>query len=326
MKVLLTGAFGNVGTYTLQELLNRDYEVICFDIKTKRNGKVWKKLTKKGSFKTIWGDITDERSVLEAMDSVDCILHLAAIIPPTSEKIPDLAMKVNVNGTKNIVKAAFTQEKKPKVILVISVSVHGPRMHLEPPIRGDNPFNPTNVYTNSKIKAEKIVRESGLPWTIVRLGAVLPVGGDLSAINEAWEIPLKQRIECIHSRDVGVALANGVKVDINEEILLLGGGSSCQYTSGEFFKKLFGTVGIKMFPESAFVDPGPPEENPDDWYFIDWMDTKEAQALLNFQNSSFEDYLKELKEYLGVLRYLAKLFSPIVYRMLLKKSPYYKKK
>lgn len=326
MKVLLTGAFGNVGTMTLQELIKQNYEVICFDIKTKRNEKVWKKNTNKISFKTIWGDITNEESVSKAMDSVDYILHIAAIIPPTSEKFPELAMKVNVNGTRNIIYAAFNQEKKPKITFVSSISVHGPRMHLEPPVRASDELNPTNAYTNSKVEAEKIVKESGLSWIIVRLGAVLPVGGDLSAFNEAWEVPLKQRMECIQAKDVAVALVNSIKSDTNEKILLLGGGKSCQLTSGEFYERLFHAAGLKMFPDSAFKSPGPPEENPDDWYHIEWMDTKEAQELLDFQNSSFEDYLKELKSYLGILRHLARLFRPIVYRVLLKKSPYYRKK
>ena len=39
MKVLLTGAFGNVGTSALEELLERGHQVRCFDLKTKVNEK-----------------------------------------------------------------------------------------------------------------------------------------------------------------------------------------------------------------------------------------------------------------------------------------------
>ena len=35
MKVLVTGAFGSVGTYVLKELLKQDHQVRCFDISTK---------------------------------------------------------------------------------------------------------------------------------------------------------------------------------------------------------------------------------------------------------------------------------------------------
>ena len=42
MKVLLTGAFGNVGLSTLEELLKRNYDIRIFDIKTKRNKRLAK--------------------------------------------------------------------------------------------------------------------------------------------------------------------------------------------------------------------------------------------------------------------------------------------
>lgn len=327
MNVFLTGAFGNVGAFTLQQLLEKKYDVTCFDIKTKQNEKTQKKLSKTFSFKTVWGDVTDYTSVSSAMgDSLDCILHVAAILPPISEKHPDLAKNVNINGTKNIIKSAKNLTKKPKIIFVSSISVHGHRMHLEPPVRADDPFNPVNVYTKTKVEAEKIIRKNGLPWTIVRLGGVLPLNADLKSMPEMFETPYKQRMEFIHVEDVATALANGVEANINEKILLLGGGKDFQYISGEFYQKMLGLFGVKKLPESAFKSARPPKDHPEDWYFIDWMDTEEAQKLLNFQNHTMEDYFNDLKDYVGGVRYLARLFEPLVSRIILKKSPYYKKK
>ena len=326
MKVFLTGALGNVGAITLQKLLEKDYNVVCFDIKTKQNEKTWKRMSKTQSFKMVWGDITDLESVSNAMDSVDCIIHVAAILPPISEKHPELAKNVNINGTKNIIKAAENLPKKPKIIFVSSISVHGRRMHLEPPVKANDPFNPVNIYTTTKVEAEKVIRESGLPWTIIRLGGVLPLSSDLKSMPEMFETPYQQRMEFIHVEDVATALVNAVEANVNEKVLLLGGGEDFQYKSGEFYQRMLGIFGIKELPESAFKPARPPEKHPDDWYFIDWMDTDEAQKLLDFQNHTMEDYFNDLKDYIGGLRYLAKLFSPLVYRYLLKKSPYYKKK
>jgi len=39
MNVLLTGAFGNVGLSTLEELLRQGHQVRCFDLKTRANEK-----------------------------------------------------------------------------------------------------------------------------------------------------------------------------------------------------------------------------------------------------------------------------------------------
>ena len=324
MEVFLTGAFGNVGVSTLKKLLKKKYEVTCFDIKNKQNEKKWKKLSKKLQFKVVWGDITDEQSVSKAMGAVDCILHVAAIIPPTSERFPELARKVNVEGTRNIIKATNKLQKKFKIILVSSVSVHGPRMHLDPPIRASDPLNPSNVYNTTKVEAEKLIQESGLPWTIVRLGGVLPLSNDLTSLTKMFETPYEQRMEFIHVEDVATALSNCVEADVNEKILLIGGGKDLQFTSGAFYEELFSIFGIKDLPKSAFKTARSPKEHPEDWFFVDWMDTKEAQNLLNFQNHSMEDYLNDLKEYVGGLRHLAKLFGPIVSMILLNKSPYYK--
>ena len=57
MKVLLTGAFGNIGESTLLALLEKNYDIRCFDLQTERNEKVAKRLGKKGNFEIIWGDV-----------------------------------------------------------------------------------------------------------------------------------------------------------------------------------------------------------------------------------------------------------------------------
>ena len=60
MKVLLTGAFGNLGSDTLEALLAKgEHDVRCFDLKNPRNEKIMKRLSGKGSFEIVWGDITD---------------------------------------------------------------------------------------------------------------------------------------------------------------------------------------------------------------------------------------------------------------------------
>ena len=85
MKVLLTGAFGNIGESTIMALLERKHEITCFDLKSKRNEKVRKRLLKHRQFETIWGDISNQNTLLEALKGKECIIHLAAIIPPPSE-------------------------------------------------------------------------------------------------------------------------------------------------------------------------------------------------------------------------------------------------
>ena len=59
MKILITGAFGNLGSNTLHYLLKTDHHVTCFDLLTKNNKKQAKRFLKIKDFDVFWGDISD---------------------------------------------------------------------------------------------------------------------------------------------------------------------------------------------------------------------------------------------------------------------------
>ncbi|MHA2433368.1 MAG: NAD-dependent epimerase/dehydratase family protein, partial [Candidatus Thorarchaeota archaeon] len=80
MRVLLTGAFGNIGESAMLFLLETDHETRCLDVRTPRSEKVKKRLLRISGFETAWGDIRDADLVQSAMTGVDCVVHLAAII------------------------------------------------------------------------------------------------------------------------------------------------------------------------------------------------------------------------------------------------------
>jgi nucleoside-diphosphate-sugar epimerase len=236
-----------------------------------------------------------------------------------SESKPDLAKSVNVEGTKNVLNAAENQENKPKLIFASSVSTFGPTMHMQPPRTADEPLNPTDVYTSTKVECEALIRKSNIPWTILRFAAAPPAELDSDIDPIIFEIPLDQRIEFVHSRDVGIACANAVTADTIGKTLLIGGGSSSQMIQREFVTKIFEGMGIGMLPDSAFKVATKPEE----YYYTDWLDTTESQEVLQYQSRSFEDYIEELKSILGFKRYLAKLFSGQAKKRILAASPYY---
>ncbi|TFF97734.1 MAG: NAD(P)-dependent oxidoreductase [Promethearchaeota archaeon] len=318
-KILLTGAFGNVGQNTLKQLLKRNYEVKCFELQNKKNEKIRKQLLEKGEFKTIWGDILEKGDVKKAVQGVDFIIHLAAIIPPLSENNPELAYKVNVEGTRNLVNAAKSLPNKPKVIMASSVSVYGITMEKEPPVSIDTPLNPSNNYARTKVECEKMLRESALPWLILRLGAVSVEEFQAEFDPLLFEMPLEQRIEFVSSIDCGIAFTNAVELEEINRIYLIGGGEGCQLLEKEFLKGLFDGFGLKMLPEEAFKKP----QKREDWFYIDWMDTEESQRALQYQTETFDQYVERIKETFRWKRLGMKLIAPLAKWFLLKKSPYY---
>ncbi len=320
LKIFLTGAFGNVGESTLKELNNQNHEILCFDIKTPKNEKKCKKLHKDYKFNTIWGDLTNLEDVYNAVKDIDVIIHLAAIIPPLSEKNPNLAYKVNVEGTRNLIEAAKNLEKPPRFVVASSVSVYGPCMHKKGLRKVHEDLCPSDHYSHTKVEVEKMLKESGLPWLILRLGAVsIPkIPHKLDPLM--FEVPLDQRIEFIDSRDAGIAFANAATVDVVNKVLLIGGGKSCQLYQREYIGAMFNALGLPMLPDSAFLLPKIDEE----WFYTDWMDTEEAQRLLKYQTISFEDYTQEFKRKVAARRFGLKLVAPFAKFGLLMMSPYYK--
>ncbi|MFX0144233.1 MAG: NAD-dependent epimerase/dehydratase family protein, partial [Candidatus Hodarchaeota archaeon] len=232
--MLLTGAFGNVGQNTLKQLIMRDHDVACFDLPNSPNKKICAKLSKKLQFKMIWGNILNEKDVNKAVKGIECIIHLAAIIPPLSEKNPELARKVNVEGTRNLIDAAKTLPNKPRFILASSASVHGVTIHLKPPVTVDSSLNPSDNYSRAKVECENMVRESGLPWIILRLAAVSVEKIPLKFNSLLFEMPLDQRIEFISSNDCGIAFANAITTNDVNKIFLSGGGEDCQLLERDF--------------------------------------------------------------------------------------------
>jgi nucleoside-diphosphate-sugar epimerase len=320
VRILLTGAFGNVGESTLKKLDKHDHEIKCFDIKNSKTKRVEKRASKKVHFDTYWGDITNHKDVSKVVMNQDCIIHLAGIIPPLSERHPDLAYNVNIGGTKNLIEAANKQKTPPKFIFASSFAVYGPRMDCKPPRCVDEPLNPTDNYSRHKVEIEKMIKESGLPWLILRLGAVGSLRFPLTIDPIIYEVPLEQRIEIVYIKDAATAFANAVTLDLSNKVFLIGGGKTCQIYQRMYAEKMFEVMGVPMPPDSAFKIP----EKDSDWFYTDWMDTKESQQILQYQKKSFNDYVEKLRGIYSKRRAFVHIISPLVEHILLGKSPYYK--
>ncbi len=324
MRVLITGAFGNIGQSAIYELINQGDKVRCFDLKTKKNIRIFKNLKKLygDSIEVFWGDITNIEDVKKALEGQDVVVHLAFIIPKLSatglesEIVPDIAYKVNVIGTKNLISAMEEESSPKKIIFTSSVHVFGLTQHLEPPRKVDDPINPPEHYSRHKVECENLIKNSNLTWAIYRLAASLPV--NLKLDKGMFDVPLNNRMEYVHTKDVGYAIAKGVRSEkIWGKILLIGGGPRCWYYYKEILEKVLEGIGVGMLPKEAFSNIP---------FATDWMDTTESEELLHYQRRTIEDYVEDVKKALGYKIFFIKLFRPVVRYILLKRSPYYNRR
>ncbi len=328
-KVLLTGAFGLVGDETIRAILRQGHALTCLDLDTPENRVHQQDLLQCGAFETVWLDIRDAEAVNQAVAEAapQVILHLAAVVPPDCYVDPQRAFQVNVAGSKNLLAAAQQVQGLERFVYISSYSVHGPRNpHKEVnAIRAETPLNPGDNYARHKVIVEDLVRESGLPWSIIRLPAVFglrPQAGGPALMKYLFSMPPERRQHALDARDAGLALANAVQADILFRTLLLGGDApDWMRTAGEFFGAIFQARGLKPLPDRYFRNPDPLVDEA--WYYEDWVNTAESQLLLAYQKHSFADYIAELskQEKIGP-NWLMNLLSPLVLRQLTKQSPY----
>ena len=311
MKVLLTGAFGTVGTQTLESLIEQGHQVRCFDIQTRANEKAAGRFKNKAE--VIWGDLRDPDAVARSVEGCDTVIHLSFIIPPASEKRPQWAQEINIGGTRNILEAMKALSPSSRIIFASSVSLFGPTQHLSPPRKATDPVQPTDHYTHHKAECEKLVQESGSEWVILRFCAV-PQMRQIDPIM--FDVPIENRIEFVHPRDVGLAVSNAASCEAaGGKILLIGGGQNCQMLYRELIEGLLESSGLGMLPDEAFGTTP---------FYTDWMDTEESQRLLRYQRHSFDDFKREAPSTLGYQYHLARALRPLMRRWLLSKSPYLK--
>ena len=318
MRVLLTGAFGNVGSQALEALLAAGHQVTCFDLGNRANRRAARRYGAR--IRAVWGDLRSPEDVSAAVRDQDVVVHLAFIIPKLSatgvesESRPDWAREINVGGTRNLIEAMQTQPNPPRLLFSSSYHIYGRTQHLPPPRCADDPLQPTEHYARHKVECERMIRASGLEWLIFRFAAVLPLG--LRPDTGMFDVPLENRMEYVHVRDVAAAIATAVgREDVWGRVLLIGGGPRCQYRFGEIAERLLGVMGVGMLPEEAFSRVP---------FCTDWMDTTESQGLLQYQQHDLEDYAQEMRRELGALRLVIRATRPFVRLYLLCQSPYWR--
>jgi UDP-glucose 4-epimerase len=311
--ILVTGAFGQIGKRCAQILLDRGRTVIAVDLRNDKTVGVAQELSANapaGALIPAYADLTDAEAVREliATHQPGAIVHLAALLSPLSYRNPTLARKVNVGGTENLLAAAASLPRPPLFLLASSAAVYGSRNPYRLPerITPDTAVNPIDQYGQDKVLAEAAIRESGIPYALLRLGGVMSpdayssINGDYLAIMRS--LPSDNRMHAVDARDAALAFANGVdrEATINGKALLIGGNESYVLLQSDFEGDLMTAVGLGRLGPSASL-PGDPDDDRG-WSFTGWYDTTDSQALLDFQEHDWQQTLAWIAESQGNLR------------------------
>lgn len=172
-RVLITGADGFIGSHLTEALLEAGCKVKAFVYYNSFNSWGWLDTFPKeklAQIEVFTGDIRDPNGVRKALENIDIVFHLAALIAiPFSYHSPDSYVDTNIKGTLNVLQAA--RDTGCEKILVTSTSeVYGTAKYV--PIDELHPFQGQSPYSASKIGADRIAesfyRSFNLPVAIVR--------------------------------------------------------------------------------------------------------------------------------------------------------------
>lgn len=317
MNVLLTGALGSIGLATLAALLDEGHDVVAFDLESRRARKLASGFDGRARF--VWGDITKPDSLRDALQGVDAVIHMAGIIPPYSEKAPDLARKVNLDGTRILIEQMEASPTAKRLVFASSLGVCGDVQDREPPLRVGTPDSPTDEYGRQKVACEEAIRQSGLQWSILRLAAVTPIHLQAQDPSIMFEFSPDARFEFLHPTDAGTAFARAAaRAESIGKTLLIAGGPNCRMTYGDFINALMGAIGIGPIPVDAFVRRRPPR------FFGDWVDTDESQRLLGYQKRGLNEQLEDMRKDFGMLVPFIRLVRPVATWFVIRSSAYLK--
>jgi UDP-glucose 4-epimerase len=143
MKILVTGAAGQLGSY-LAEHLSKEHEVVALDINQSGNPI--------GKSEFVQGDVNDYRLAMRLCKNVDTVIHAAAQVSlDRSVADPVFDAKENILGTVNMLEAA-TKCMVEQFVYISSAAIFGEPEKV--PVGEDHPCKPLSPYGVSKLAGE----------------------------------------------------------------------------------------------------------------------------------------------------------------------------
>ena len=170
-RVLVTGAGGFIGSHLSERLVEAGAVVRAFVHYNSAGTRGWldeSPLCDK--MEVVAGDVTDRDSVGEAIEGVNIVFHLAALIGiPYSYHAPVSYLHTNAEGTLNVLQASLKAGVE-KVLHTSTSEVYGTAQYVpideKHPLQGQSPYSATKIAADQL--AEAFHRSYGLPVIIVR--------------------------------------------------------------------------------------------------------------------------------------------------------------
>jgi len=187
MKILVTGGTGYIGSHTVVELLNNNYEVVIVDNLSNSKKEVINKIEEitKKNVKFYEADVCDKdiMNTIFKENKIDAVIHFAGYkaVGESVEK-PLMYYRNNLDSTLTLLEV-MNEFGVKKIAFSSSATVYGKPEKL--PIKEDSKLYTTNPYGTTKLMIEDILRDlykSDNSWSIAILRYFNPIGAHKSGL------------------------------------------------------------------------------------------------------------------------------------------------
>ncbi|MBI3320932.1 MAG: SDR family NAD(P)-dependent oxidoreductase [Candidatus Omnitrophica bacterium] len=162
-RVLVTGAGGFIGSHLTERLVTLGANPRAF-VRYQSNGS-WgwlDTISCKDELEVIAGDIRDRDSVAQAMDGMEIVVHLAALIAiPYSYQTPESYLETNIGGTLNVLRCARASGVE-RIVHTSTSEVYGTARAI--PINEGHPLHAQSPYAASKTGADQLIESLTASW------------------------------------------------------------------------------------------------------------------------------------------------------------------
>lgn len=175
MKVLVTGGAGYIGSVLVRQLLNNGYQVRALD-NLKFGGDALYDVMLHPQFEFQLGDIRNNADVDKALQGVDAVAHLAAIVgDPACKKFSDEAKEVNWLGSVALFEAAEKSGIK-RFVFASTCSNYGKMENPDSFVTETSALKPVSLYAELKVQFEQYLlqerKDTNMCSTALRFSTV----------------------------------------------------------------------------------------------------------------------------------------------------------
>ena len=167
-RVMVTGATGFVGRYVTRELVARGHKPVCL-VRNQNRFLAQARQLGADRFEAVGGDLFDPAGLAKSLEGAEACIHIVGIIfehPLRGQTFE----RIHVEGTHNVVAAC----KAAGVRRIVHMSALGTRV------------NAPSRYHQTKWRAEGIVKDSGLDWTIFRPSIIHGHDGEFMRLMKSF--------------------------------------------------------------------------------------------------------------------------------------------